>query len=782
MFRARAHERVSRAAARSAIAIGLVTAAGLAATGTAGATASGAATASRAGREAPAPAGTKAVSYLGERLFVPASWPVFQLTPRSTTCVRFDRAAVYLGATPMAPHCTGSALGLAGALQVQPLTTSGVAELRSVDRPASTSVNGQQALVAVSPVDHRVVAAFPSAGVEVTVSYVSSPATAQRIVSSATQLVGASSAAASRAPAAASPAAAGAPSLAAPRSAGRGANGSRIYSGLGFDTCDAPGTAQMATWMAHSPYSAIGVYIGGANAACTNISSSWVDTVVSGGWHLFPIYVGLQAPCVYQGALATMSANKQNAYAEGVNAAGNAVAAAGSFAMGTGNTIYYDMEGWNTASSSCNAAVLSYVRGWTNQLHADGYQSGVYSSAGQGLAVIQSLYGTNGSPDVAYFALWDGVPTTATSYLPPSSWPNHQRIKQYNGNLTETYGGVTLSVDQDYLDAPTVGAGSAPPPPPPPTVTRINPRGGPAGNRLMVIGSGFVQGGTTVSFGGTPATRVRVLSPMRLVAVVPAHSASSVQVTVSTSAGTSRRGRASRFTFTPFSTIAGDSATGGYWYASEKGNVLNFGVPFDGSPYGERLTSRAVGIAATSTGYLVTTAAGNVYAYGTAWLGSPLGYHPPAPVVGIAATPTGYVVATAAGNVYNFHTPWYGSPYHLHSSSPIVGIAAEGSGYVLTTAAGNVYAYGTTWYGSPLGLRPPAPVIGIAATRTGYVVATSAGNVYAYNTTWWGSEVSVNLPSRIVGITGVGGGYVLASADGQGYAFDTAWKGSPAQG
>src|SRR5262249_31713394 len=41
-----------------------------------------------------------------------------------------------------------------------------------------------------------------------------------------------------------------------------------LYSGLGFDACSAPSSAQMTAWGA-SPYRAIGVYIGGTNRGCT---------------------------------------------------------------------------------------------------------------------------------------------------------------------------------------------------------------------------------------------------------------------------------------------------------------------------------------------------------------------------------------------------------------------------------------------------------------------------------------------------------------------------------
>lgn len=73
--------------------------------------------------------------------------------------------------------------------------------------------------------------------------------------------------------------------------------------------------------------------------------------------------------------------------------------------------------------------------------------------------------------------------------------------------------------------------------PPPPTVTSISPN--PAAAGLVTInGSGFLAG-ATVSFGGTAATGVTVVSSARLTCTAPAHADGPVPVTVTTAAGTS---------------------------------------------------------------------------------------------------------------------------------------------------------------------------------------------------------------------------------------------------
>lgn len=74
---------------------------------------------------------------------------------------------------------------------------------------------------------------------------------------------------------------------------------------------------------------------------------------------------------------------------------------------------------------------------------------------------------------------------------------------------------------------------------PAPTANGLSPDRGPAGGgqSVTITGSGFVPGATTVTFGGSSATMVTVLSPNRLRAVTPTGTGG-VQVEVRTSGGT----------------------------------------------------------------------------------------------------------------------------------------------------------------------------------------------------------------------------------------------------
>jgi hypothetical protein len=55
-------------------------------------------------------------------------------------------------------------------------------------------------------------------------------------------------------------------------------------------------------------------------------------------------------------------------------------------------------------------------------------------------------------PNVIYFGRWDGKPATRDPVIRHGEWPYHRRLHQYAGNIRQTFGGVSLLVDQDYLN------------------------------------------------------------------------------------------------------------------------------------------------------------------------------------------------------------------------------------------------------------------------------------------------------------------------------------------
>lgn len=232
-----------------------------------------------------------------------------------------------------------------------------------------------------------------------------------------------------------------------------------VFTGLGFDTCTAPSNAAMKAWLA-SPYRAVGIYIGGEGRACAqpNLTRDWVTTQTAAGWRFFPLYVGPQAPCR---ATSKPRIDPAQAAAQGRAAADDAAAQARELGLPGDSTVFYNMEKYPAGDATCSAAVQSFTSAWTGRLHEQGYLSGFYTDvASAGLADQVSAYPRpgHGRPDYLDFARWDGVQTVADSALPESYWLPKRRMKQYQGDHHETWGGVTINIDSNHLDLATLPA------------------------------------------------------------------------------------------------------------------------------------------------------------------------------------------------------------------------------------------------------------------------------------------------------------------------------------
>jgi hypothetical protein len=379
-----------------------------------------------------AAAPTKTVRYHGYRLVVPAAWPVYDLATDPTVCVRFNRHAVYLGRPSSRQACPAHAVGRTEAILVSPLTAHAAGAGSGSANPALPPVRGRDAQ---PPAGSSTQVPVPSAGVVVTATWHSDPALVKRALG-VDKL-------AARAPDAARPAGA------KPHATHRA--GDPVYTGLGFDACSTPSTTAMSAWGA-SPYRAVGVYVGGANVACAqpNLTSTWVAQESAAGWVLLPVYVGLQAP---KNGCGCAAINPSQASAEGTAAADDAVNQAEAVGITPGNPIYDDMENYSRGATN-TPAVLAFLSAWTTELHARGYLSGIYSSASSGVTDLVAQVGTGYvEPDEIWNAEWNGQASTTSGYIPATDWPNHQRLHQYQGGHNATYGGVTINIDSDYVDA-----------------------------------------------------------------------------------------------------------------------------------------------------------------------------------------------------------------------------------------------------------------------------------------------------------------------------------------
>ncbi|MFF0727081.1 glycoside hydrolase domain-containing protein [Streptomyces sp. NPDC004134] len=407
---------------------------------------------------APPPDTGRTVDYRGYEVTVPAGWRVVDLAAEPGACIRFDRPAVYLGEPGDQSSCPPGLKGRTAGLVVEPIDAGAA---RQTTAATAVAPRGSATAPAAKSRDGAIQVAVEDAGVLVTAAH--GPATEDlvRDVLAGAELTAAAER--TELPAA------GAPSEGAARPAAAAGPQPGDFRGQGFDACAAPSQTAMDAWLAGSPYRAVGVYISGATRACAqpNLTASWVTNQTNKGWHLIPIDVGRQAPC--SSFSNKMSSDPVTARAQGVSAANASVTAAQSLGIPAGSALYSDIEGY-TSTASCKAAVMSYVSGWTEGLHAKGYLSGLYSSASSGIRDAASVYDDTRylRVDHLWFAWWNGVADTdAGSYVPDSYWAGHQRIHQYVGEVYETYGGQRLHIDRNYLD---VGKGT----PPPVTCTTAN--------------------------------------------------------------------------------------------------------------------------------------------------------------------------------------------------------------------------------------------------------------------------------------------------------------------
>ena len=380
----------------------------------------------------------RTVVYRGVPITVPASWPVLHLGRASTTCVRFDRHALYLGTPGATELCPAHAAGRTEAILAEPSSGAATA-LRPGSQPGASGSEarvalGRRVVVTATWGAHRAVV---EKALGRTVKATVTPVHAIRSLATRFASGGAGT------------------SGGAGSGGGARAAAASIYTGLGFDACGAPSAAAMSAW-ALSPYRGVGIYVGGQDMACsqTNLTASWVATQIAAGWHLIPTYVGLQAPsnsCGCSGFTAS------NAVTQATTAADDAVAQMQALGLGPGNPVYYDMEAYPTGGKN-TSAVLTYLAAWTTELHAAGYLSGVYSSGASGIADLAAQWGTSYlEPDELWVADWNGLQSVTDPYVPALDWPSHQRVHQFSGSHNATYGNTTLNIDGDYVDGATAG-------------------------------------------------------------------------------------------------------------------------------------------------------------------------------------------------------------------------------------------------------------------------------------------------------------------------------------
>jgi hypothetical protein len=256
------------------------------------------------------------------------------------------------------------------------------------------------------------------------------------------------------------------------------------FTGYGFDQCITPSQEKMDAWLTSSPYWAVGIYIAGDSRYCgddkqTNLTSEWVATQLRKGWRLLPITVGPQASCAsrYKDKVRINPDPADNyaaARTQGRLEARDTVARARALGIAPRSTLWYDIEAYDISNQRCRESSLHFLSAWTRTLRNLGFVSGVYSSAASGIKALDDARalepGRYVMPDRVWIAEWvkpgdykqpptANPPSLLSAFVRHDGWLPKRRMRQYRGGHDETYGGVTINIDTNYLD---LGRGTLP--------------------------------------------------------------------------------------------------------------------------------------------------------------------------------------------------------------------------------------------------------------------------------------------------------------------------------
>ncbi len=237
------------------------------------------------------------------------------------------------------------------------------------------------------------------------------------------------------------------------------------WTGHAFDACRAPSQRVMDRWRTASPFTGVGIYLGGIHRACEqrHLTPRWVTRQLRTGWKLLPIWVGPQASCTgYDHRIVSRPGPRLRydaARADGARQARRAAATARSLRLPRGELIFYDLEGFDAGNQRCRWSSLSFLEAWTDQLHRSGYRSGVYSHVNSGIALLSRTRSTYVRPDAVWYAWIDRVGGIPREYVADPAFMRTSRVHQYVLDTTVEFGGVEMDIDWNFV---SLGATSRP--------------------------------------------------------------------------------------------------------------------------------------------------------------------------------------------------------------------------------------------------------------------------------------------------------------------------------
>ncbi|WP_197359116.1 DUF1906 domain-containing protein, partial [Streptomyces clavuligerus] len=143
--------------------------------------------------------------------------------------------------------------------------------------------------------------------------------------------------------------------------------------------------------------------------------------------------------------------------AQGQEEGSEAVRAAHALGMTRGSALYVSLKSYDLDDPSCVRTTLDYIRAWNREVRRHGYVPGLRSHADAGVLHMEHARraGTGDLPSAMWFARWNHRPSLYEERaLHPYAWRVKRRIHQYEGEVTEEYGGHRLTVGRSLADAP----------------------------------------------------------------------------------------------------------------------------------------------------------------------------------------------------------------------------------------------------------------------------------------------------------------------------------------
>ncbi len=375
------------------------------------------------------------------------------------------------------------------------------------------------------------------------------------------------------------------------------------------------------------------------------------------------------------------------------------------------------------------------------------------TNAGSGTVTpINTATNTAGSP-ITVGATPEGIaitPNGATAYVTNngSGTVTPISIATNTAGTAITVGGSLVGIAIAYT-----------PLPPPPTVTAVDAAIGSTsgGDTIDIVGSNFVNGGTTVDFGTAAATSVTVDSATQLTAVSPSGLAGSVDVTVTTSVGTSPTSSADKFLYvsTAATAYVTNSGTTTVTPINTSTNVASAPITVGTGPEYVAVTPNG------ATAYVVNNSANTVTPINTATNtpGTPIavGSGPE----GIAITPNGataYVVNSVSNSVtpINIATNTAGAPIAVGSLPTTISITPDGTtAYVTNYGSNSVTPINTATDTAGPAITVGSGPAGIAITPNGataYVTNNGSGTVTPISIATNTAGTAITVGGSLVGI------------------------------